>query len=342
MFGRGRILTVVVTIGLAIGAGHFVQGGLRAPGAATPADDADGFVPLPVRPGSAALLSPRRKSLPQPTVASSVLRVPSPPAGVVAARSLPRDRLIPINAPRDVAVSPPSDAQMSLDGFGMACGSEVAAAPAPGGMIRLTLRAPCDPGATATVEHGEISFKAALGASGQMTLDVPAFRTDARIRVSVGAAKPTELVVQVPDAAEFDRVALVGADVVAMSIHALEFGAGAGSGGHVSAQRPHQPSQSEGTVIRLGDPILSEPKFAEIYSYPTAQSERQGTVRISVAARVTEANCGTTARVQTIHSTGGGIPPRVADLSVPMPDCDAVGRIMVLKNIVEDLMIARN
>ncbi|MEM0948793.1 MAG: hypothetical protein AAGK37_15440 [Pseudomonadota bacterium] len=344
MFNRSRILTAVVTVVIAGVSGYFTQTSLEATRDIAQARVAEGteFEPLSVRPGRSMLLSTKDQVMPQPTSASLVVRVPSAPKGTMIGTVLPAAPLARVRAVEAVFQIPPSDADLDYDGFGMDCDSDLEAVPASGGMIRLTLTAACEPGATILVEHDALSFKAALAPTGRSVLHVPALRTDASVRVTMGTNPPIDLNVQVPDASLYERVALVGPGMDTMSVHALEFGAGPGSAGHVSAARTAGPTDPGSTVLRLGAPDLDEPILAEVYSFPTGRDGREGTVRISVAARVTEENCSGTARIRAIHTTGGGVAPKITDLSVPMPDCGAVGRILVLKNLVEDLKIARN
>ncbi len=57
-----------------------------------------------------------------------------------------------------------------------------------------------------------------------------------------------------------------------------------------------------------------------------------------VEAAVTDLTCGRELLGETLTSVGGAV--MVNDLTVAMPDCDATGDILVLKNLVPDMKIA--
>ena len=55
-------------------------------------------------------------------------------------------------------------------------------------------------------------------------------------------------------------------------------------------------------------------------------------------AAVTATTCGRELLGQTLQTAAGTV--KVSDMSLAMPDCDAVGDYLVLKNIVPDMTIA--
>jgi hypothetical protein len=55
---------------------------------------------------------------------------------------------------------------------------------------------------------------------------------------------------------------------------------------------------------------------------------------------VSEANCGRELEAQTIATGDAGL--KVQDIVLAMPDCEAVGEFLVLKNLFNDLKIAQN
>ncbi|MFP4275612.1 MAG: translocase, partial [Paracoccaceae bacterium] len=96
-----------------------------------------------------------------------------------------------------------------------------------------------------------------------------------------------------------------------------------------------------GFLVRLGDADAPDAMMAEIYSFPRAASEQAGTPRVSIEAEVTEGNCEREITAQTLGQNGKG---EIAghDLNFFMPDCEALGDFLVLKNLPEDLNIASN
>jgi hypothetical protein len=68
---------------------------------------------------------------------------------------------------------------------------------------------------------------------------------------------------------------------------------------------------------------------------------QSGTVRIYLEAAVTPDTCGRVITGKTLDLRQGSR-LRMMDLSLPMPDCDALGQLLVLKNLLPDMKIARN
>jgi hypothetical protein len=135
----------------------------------------------------------------------------------------------------------------------------------------------------------------------------------------------------------YERIALQWSGPGGFQIHAREFGAAYGSAGHVWSGS--DLSGGTGQLVRLGDLDALNPNIAEIYTYPVSQTEREGTVSISVEAEVTDANCGRDIAAQSIELRERGS-LRTRDLVLTMPDCSAVGDFLVLNNLVDDLKIA--
>ena len=169
---------------------------------------------------------------------------------------------------------------------------------------------------------------------------IPAVSEVAEITYRMGAGAPVETTVTVPDASAYTRVALAWPAGAEVALHALEFGAGPGSSGHVTHTRSASPD-SQGRVLRLGAAALEDAGQAEIYSLPAGSSDREGTIRLTVSARVTEATCGTALELVSIRASVDGMPV-IRRHESQLPDCANVGDILVLKNILDDLKIAAN
>ena len=129
-----------------------------------------------------------------------------------------------------------------------------------------------------------------------------------------------------------------------MQIHALEYGAGYGDEGHVWAGAPRDMAAAAqgkgGFVTRHGRGGMDTALMAEVYTFPAGLMDREGDVELSVEAEVTQNNCDRDVEAQTIQISAGG-KPLVQDLVLAMPGCDATGDFLVLKNLVNDLKIAR-
>ena len=148
---------------------------------------------------------------------------------------------------------------------------------------------------------------------------------------------------EVPDLADFDRAVLQWQGESGLQIHALEFGAGYGSDGHVWNAAMRDPAVAEsgegGFLLRLGDGLGPAPLTAEVYTFPSATTRRDGAVALSVEAEITEESCGTEVAAQSIQLRRGAAPTAL-DLTMALPGCDSVGDFLVLKNMLTDLTLA--
>ncbi|EDZ47636.1 conserved hypothetical protein [Rhodobacterales bacterium Y4I] len=217
------------------------------------------------------------------------------------------------------------------------CGVTAAAEAGPMAMVNLTVSAPCQGGGRLTVHHSGMTFTAALDLSGNFAAQVPAL-TRTAVYIAETASGGAVAVAEAADAEAVERVILQWSGSSGLEIHAREFGAEYGSTGHV--WHGAAPGAAAGQVMRLGDARLLAPRIAEIYSVPSSQPGRSGTVSVTAEAEVTGQNCGRDISAQALQLSGGRLSSR--DLAIAMPDCDAQGSFLVLNNLVEDLKIASN
>ncbi len=229
--------------------------------------------------------------------------------------------------------------------YGLACDIVATAAPRAAAMVRLTVTAPCRADARITVRHESLLYSARLDGLGTYSADVPALVADAAFKVTFPDGGVAEARTAVPLAAETERVALLYNGKTGLQIHALEFGADYGDPGHVwkgnAGTADAALKLGGGYLTALGDTALELPFMAEIYTLPADATMRDGVVRLSVEAEVTEDNCGRDIAGQTLQKGAGGAMTPVS-LTLSMPGCDAVGEFLVLKNLLRDLKIASN
>lgn len=222
------------------------------------------------------------------------------------------------------------------------CGRALNTELRPGALVELALAASCDAGHVVTISHGGLTFEDVIGPDGMLSVAVPAIKPAAEFTVTFEDSASLTAFVMVPDAAHFDRVALQMEEAAALSVHALEFGARPGTSGHVSPQDPKAPMRAVrafgGFLTQLGSP---EAQRAEVYSFPSRTTRRDGVVRLHVEAQVTQANCGRSLNAEALQTRKGGGLRRI-EVVVDMPGCEAVGDTLVLKNILQDLKIAAN
>lgn len=270
---------------------------------------------------------------------------------------LPQDAATQLGPPRikadlpgrvaalDASYAPPRTDSQRFNQYGLRCETGLSAEPGAGGMVTLRLEAPCQPNARVEIYHDALRFAARSDSSGLLNVALPALREQAAFLVSLPDGSTASAVAEVPEAAEYDRVALQWQGRAAMRIHAYEFGAEFGQPGHVWAEAPGAPRTGAegkgGFLVRLGDAGLAQPMMTEIYSFPRGTSRRDGAVRLSVEAEVTDRSCGREVEAETLQPGPDGA-MRTAALTLNMPGCEAVGEYLVLKNPLQDMKIARN
>jgi hypothetical protein len=321
------------TLAIALGAGHFMQsGGDAAPFAETrpaPSEAADPTAQGANVNGALELNAITLTSaLPSATMQPSPLA--QPPALVTpAALDMPAITNVPGEVPAPA--------------FG--CDYTLTADAAPGAMALLSLDVPCMPGERFTLHHNGLMFTEITDEGGHASMLVPVLATQAVFIAAFpngeGASANTTV-----DALEFyDRVAVQWQGDAGVHLHALEFGADFGSDGHVWSGATRDVSDAangaRGFMTRLGNPALAEAMMAEVYTFPSEMTGPDGKISLSVETEVTAANCARDIEAQSLQVRPGGR-LKVQDVLLAMPDCDASGDFLVLKNLLNDLTIARN
>lgn len=219
------------------------------------------------------------------------------------------------------------------------CAPNVRATARAGAMVDLTVLSSCNPGAEVDIDHVGLRFTEKLNEDGVLDLSVPAMTSEARIEVSV-AGQTLSADVTVPDMAEYDRVALVWQGGTGLQLHALEGGAFYGDAGHRWAESPAMPDHAikgeGGFVTVLGS--TSGGFAADVYTYPVSMPTAPA---ISIEAQVLETTCEDAIMGEYLRSSVD-TDPVITEVGMVVPECGAVGEYLVLKNLPEDLTIARN
>jgi len=175
------------------------------------------------------------------------------------------------------------------------------------------------------------------------TPDVPALSEEALFGVEAVEGETIFAIVAVPEIAMYDRVALQWRGRSDVQLHALEFGATYGEAGHVWAastgDRVDAAAGEGGFLTRLGTGSETDGFFADVYTFPTGLSGQDGRIALTVETEVTAMNCGQAIQAQTMQVELGAR-PTTQSLSMTLPDCDAIGEFLVLKNMFEDLTLA--
>ena len=217
-------------------------------------------------------------------------------------------------------------------------GSEIA-----GALVKLDLTAPCLPNERVTLHHNGMMFTETTDAGGKLDLVVPALAENAIFIASFPNSEGAVANVKVTSLDLFDRAVVQSEFMSAVGLHALEYGAGYEDRGHVWANATGEIADAAlgkgGFMILLGNPAVSEGTMAQVYTFPSAMAEESGNVELSVEIEVTNSNCGLEIEAQALQVKAGA-QPKVQTLDLTMPDCDAVGDFLVLKNLVDDLKVA--
>ena len=223
------------------------------------------------------------------------------------------------------------------------CRSSMTATSAPLAMVTLALTDPCRPNMRVTFHHEGLMFQVATDATGTVELTVPALSQNALFIADFAEGLGAMASIEVPDLANYDRAALQWRGEAGMQLHALEFGAAYGEPGHVwsdaSGSADTTLAGSGGLLTQLGDPSLDPALMAEVYTFPSGQTRRDGTVSLSVEAEVTARNCGREITAEALQIGRDGVIDGT-DVVLTMPGCDAIGEYLVLKNMLEDLKLA--
>jgi len=179
---------------------------------------------------------------------------------------------------------------------------------------------------------------------GSLSLTVPSLATNAVFIFAFEDGEGAVAQTEVPDLNAFNRVVVQWRGTAGFELHAREFGAEYGTTGHVWRNADNLSMEplldgSGGYVHSLGNIDVSEPRVAEVYSFPADMSGRNGQIDLSVEAEVTARNCGLEIEAQTLElDTDGRL--RSQNLTLAVPGCDAIGDFLVLNNVLEDMKVA--
>jgi hypothetical protein len=206
-------------------------------------------------------------------------------------------------------------------------------------MIGITLLAPCHPNQRVVLRHAGLAVTAQTTSTGALFTVIPALEADATVELSFADGTDASGTIAVPDVATLRRFGVQWQADDAFQVHAFENGAAYGAPGHVSAADPHRPAAgmqaTGGFLSLLGDAATENPLLAEVYTFPADLTAKPEVV---VEAAVTDKTCARELLAETLSSSGGSV--FVTDLTLAMPDCDAVGDYLVLKNLFLDLNMA--
>jgi hypothetical protein len=302
------------------------------PAAATAPAKADPVMPATASLGGVATEAPKADPAPVLTAAEPVVPAPADTAPVLAALPDPAASVADGLEPpaTDLAkVEPPGPAPLVDDAPAIAtasdCSTDLALAAGPQAMIAVTLMAPCRAGERVVLRHAGLAVAEVLPADGKLILDLPALNATGEVSVLFPDAEIATGAVAIPEALAIRRFGMQWMADDAFQLHVLEAGADYNQPGHVWADAPVSPNG--GYMMALGNPTLDLPMMAAVYTWPADQGIPAD---VMVESVVTEMTCGRELLGETLAMQGGTV--TVTDLTLAMPECDALGDILVLKN----------
>lgn len=319
LLGRRRAVSALAALLLAFGAGYLMQSVLVEN---TPLATVDEM------PDAAPLLrsADQPGSLPTPPAATLVPLVPNPP-------------IMPNRVDKPDPVLPQiwDDARMSP--FGFDCTPDLTVSVLDAAMIKVLYFAACDPNRKVTVRHGMLEIDVTTDSFGRAETLVPAL-TDIEEVLVISERQTARAISNVSDARAFSRVILAWEGAQVFRMNAYELGALRGESGHIRAGSAKTPARAMrgtgGFLVAIGD---GTGRSAEVYTFPTGFTPLKGVVELVVEADVTEANCGRMISAKALQ-TGplGGMTE--TDVRVTLPECNRIGDVIELKNLLQDMRLA--
>ncbi|MGV6810929.1 MAG: hypothetical protein ACWA47_01670 [Brevirhabdus sp.] len=199
--------------------------------------------------------------------------------------------------------------------FGLDCTPSVSLSPVEGGLSRVVLSAPCHLNSVVRVGHSLLSFDARTSNVGALDLVVPVLNPASPVAVTFPDGVRLVAGMSDTDLAVMRRVVL----------------AWDGIGNPVELAATGSTRTTERHRIRsVGGAVES---FTALPG--------SGTVRLALRVTVTPTNCGKPFAIQMIEQ-GGPVEVQKTQLSIDLPDCDHVGEVLELKNVLPDLTLAHN
>lgn len=314
-----KVMRVVAVVAVALAAGHVAQSGQKS------SVQAASLMPAPTDPGPERVIAASAGDAP-------VQSLPETDRSFSPALPAPAPQ---ISSPVAVPLAEPDRSPAGPDRIeAAACSAFLALAPRDGAMIDVLLADPCRPEARVVLRHGGLAVTYRTDPAGVLFASLPALQTDALVSARFAGNDRLEARIAVPGAAAMHRFGVQWMGPRAFAVNAFENGADYGDAGHVSTSAPGRPGAGNGFLTMLGDASVEMPMLAEIYTFPVPFRS----LPVAVEAAVTEATCGQEILGEVLTAERGTV--RLAELSVTMPGCDAVGDYLVLKNLVPDLKLA--
>lgn len=223
------------------------------------------------------------------------------------------------------------------------CAPSIEATVGAAASVGLAVVAPCYANSPFTIHHQGMIFTTMTDNVGEAQLVVPALAEVAVMIAAFDSGEGAVATVTVPDFVNYDRVVLQWQGDVSVMLNAFEDDAKFGDDNHIHVNNPGDIDRLEtaagGYLVRLGDGSVGDGLMAEVYTFPSAMMGTAPDVMLVAEAEITSVNCGQELNVQSIQVSPNN-DTAALDLTMIMPECDAVGDFLILQNMFEDLTLA--
>lgn len=257
---------------------------------------------------------------------------PEPPVMIGPALELTAPTAVAFDRPVQMRAPAPL-AQLPMPMGDEGCAPALSAEARPGAMAALRLEAPCAPDARVMLRHQGLSVTLLTDAQGRAEALFPALSEKAVFMAEAGGATAIASV-DLPEMADWQRVALQWRESDGISLHALAPGGQPGGAGDLGLSSPAPGGATGPQVTALGHAAAPSARLAQVYSAPLGETRS-----LRVEIEVTENNCGAPVLAEMVRSDGAGGLASL-DLEVTLPGCEALGELLVLQNLGAELTLA--
>jgi len=175
-----------------------------------------------------------------------------------------------------------------------------------GANILLFLIAECKPNMPVTISHAGLEFTILTDAAGTANVVVPALQRTAEITATFEDGSSQSTVALVTQITDVTRAAVTWRGDADLDLHAFEFGAVAGSDGHVwsGSARDYRSARltGGGYLLELGDKTIEGGALAEVYSMPLGRGLARGTVAMTLEVNNGSEVCGNDISARTLRT----------------------------------------
>jgi hypothetical protein len=282
-------------------------------------------------------------------LADSITTAPETPAMTAAevyqALATDAPAALPFSSPETevavqlAAVAPETAPAASAAAAAPECPVTLEAQVLSGGLVELSVDAPCAGATPAVFHHGGLQFSAMTQPDGALTVIVPALAVTSVFVADLGNGDGAVATVDVPEVATMTRAVLQWQGAAVMNLHAFTNGAAFGAPGHVWQAAMGQPGGETGFFMPLGDAGLDSPMLAQVYTLPDGVGAAPGVLELLIESEVTADTCGREVRARTLQVTGGSAPV-AQEIALILPDCDSIGQFVALPGVLADVTVA--